>query len=240
MLVITSLIFYEVHRQQQSSNELAYQRRIRHLQSTSLLKNLSQSFPNLLDFGFGPPSSSSGSGPFSSASSQPSSSHDIIDPSVVNALFSNSENHPSQHDESYESLSSDDSLIATLTKQMSTMQQTIVALATSQRDMNDKITRLNNMVISLGYRIHRLETGSEIPAPERRKVASLKRTHEDGEVLSNNNEEEACGPSEPKRRPRAIDLVIKGGDQQALNLSSTSDQPSPLPSISHPPDPPTF
>lgn len=59
---------------------------------------------------------------------------------------------PSQHDESYESLSSDDSLIATLTKQMSTMQQTIVALATSQRDINDKISRLNNMVISLGYR----------------------------------------------------------------------------------------
>lgn len=84
-----------VHRQQQSSNELAYQRRIRHLQSTSLLKNLSQSFPNLLDFGFGPPSSSSGGGPFSSASSQPSSSHGIIDPSAVNALSSNSENHVS-------------------------------------------------------------------------------------------------------------------------------------------------
>nr|CDS34119.1 f box only protein 28 [Hymenolepis microstoma] len=222
----------KLHRQQHSLNELAYQRRIRHLQSTSLLKNLSQSFPNLLDFGIGPPSSSSGGGPLVSASFHPSFSPGIIDSSTINSPSSNAENHQSQH----EALSPDESLIATLTKQISTMQQALVALATSQRDMNDKMTRFNNVVISLGYRIHRLETGSGIAIPERRKIASLKRTQEDEEVLTNNNEE-SYGPSEPKRRSE-IDLADNDSDQQALNLSSTSDHSSSLPPISHTPDPP--
>ncbi|VDO03260.1 unnamed protein product [Rodentolepis nana] len=224
----------KLHRQQHNLNELVYQRRIRHLQSTSLLKNLSQSFPNLLDFGTGPPSSSSGGGPIVPGASQPSVSHGIIDPSAISSPSSNSENHQSQH----ETLPSDDSPIATLIKQIGTMQQAIVALATSLRDMNDKMTRFNNVIISLGYRIHRLESRSEIAIPERRKVASLKRISEDEDVLNNNNEGESYGPSEPKRRP-GIGHADNGSDQEALNLSSTSDYFSSLPPISHTPDPST-
>ncbi|KAL5961960.1 F-box only protein 28, partial [Taenia solium] len=151
----------KLRRQNQSLSELTYQRRSGNLQQTALFKNLNQSLPNLLDVGIVAPPSST----------------------VIPSFATGNRLPQANHAESCESAASEtnDLLVTTqpesLTKQVSAMQQTIVSFTAIQREMAERISRLNNMVICLGYRLHRLEAQNGIHVSAKQNAVSFKRSH---------------------------------------------------------------
>ncbi|KAH9286932.1 F-box only protein 28 [Echinococcus granulosus] len=191
----------KLHRQQQSLGELTYQRRGGNLQHISLFKDLNQSLPNLLDGSIAVPPSST-----------------VIPSSATENRLSQS--NRTECCESTAPEANDLPTIAqpqSLTKQIDAMQQTIVSFATTQREMAKRIGRLNNMVISLGYRLHRLEAQNGIHAPEKQDAVSFKRSH--AAVDGSDRNGGFCRPNKMKRHSA---LSETGNCEPSLPSSSNA------------------
>ncbi|VDD80746.1 unnamed protein product [Mesocestoides corti] len=133
----------KMQQQKQSPTELSYRRRSRQLQRASMLNNLNQSFSSL-----------SGVDLVSSSSTPPSV--DTHKYQLTQTVHDGS-CRPASPKVDEASMSTQ---LASLTKQVNAMRQMVTALTATQRELAERNSRLNKVVISLGYRIHKLESNA--------------------------------------------------------------------------------
>ncbi|VDM34520.1 unnamed protein product [Hydatigera taeniaeformis] len=175
----------KLRRQQQSLSELTYQRRSGNLQQITLSKNLNKSLPNLLDIGIVVPPSSTIISASASEIQLSQVDFQFCGRSIVfypsrQTLPIYGSYHYLNHTEPAAPEPSDLLVTAqpeSLVSHVNAMQQTLMSIAATQREMGERISRLNNMVICLGYRLHRLEAKNGIHASAKQDTMSLKRQH---------------------------------------------------------------